>query len=233
MELEYCIRTGRSGFERSYGETHRNYRSHHSEEDIRMDLAHKAATRVELLSLSRAYPWSEVRTIVDVGGGTGTFVAGILSRFPRLRGTLFDLPQMIANADEVIQEYGVAERCKLVAGSFFEEVPAGRDVYVLKAVVGGWDDECSSLILSTVRRAMRPDSQLLIIEPVMGAGPDFSRGNVVQLQSFVLYGGIDRSLDDYRSLARSVGLEIRRVIPRATLPIIELVTRSEPSCRGA
>lgn len=226
-ELEYCIRTGRSGFEHAYGETHRSYRSRNTEEDIRMDRAHKAATRVELLTLTRAYPWSEARTIVDVGGGTGMFLAGILERFPHLQGTLFDLARMIANANDVINDYGVAARCELVAGDFFDAVPSGGDLYVLKAIVGGWDDDSCIRILTTVRRAMRADSRLLVIEPVMGVGREFSLGNVVQLQSFVLYGGKDRSIDDYRSLADSAGLEIRRVVPRSTLPIIELVRRQE------
>lgn len=221
-QLEYCIRTGRSGFEHSYGETHRSYRARHLEEDVRMDRAHKAATRIELLTLTRAYPWSEARTIVDVGGGTGTFLGGLLQRFPALQGVLFDLPRMIANAGQVIDEYGIAERCRLVAGDFFELVPAGGDVYILKAVVGGWDDEACVRLLSTIHQAMRADSRLLIIEPVMGV-EEFSRGNVVQLQSFVLYGGKDRSIDDYRSLAAAAALKVQRVFPRATLPIIELV----------
>lgn len=223
-QLEYCVLTGRSGFERSYGETHRSYRARHPEEDLRMDRAHKAATRVELLMLARAYPWAEVRVIVDVGGGTGMFLAGLLQRFPDLRGTLFDLPRMIANAPQVLDEYGVAGRCSVVAGSFFEQVPSGGDVYVLKAVVGGWDDESCVRILTTVRRAMPAESRLLVIEPVMGAG-EFSRGNVVQLQSFVLYGGKDRTLGDYESLFEAAGLKLRRVFPRATLPIIETVPK--------
>jgi hypothetical protein len=222
-ELEYCIRTGGSGFEHSYGETHRSYRSRYLEEDIRMDRAHKAATRVELLGLAVAYQWAQVHTIVDVGGGTGMFLAGILRRFPNLHGTLFDLPRMIANADEVIREYNVVDRCRLVAGDFFEDVPSDGDAYVLKAVVGGWNDESCIRILTSVCRAMRADSRALIIEPITELGRQFSRGNLVQLQSLVLYGGKDRSIDDYRSLAGPAGLQVRRVIPRATLSIIELV----------
>lgn len=224
-QLEYCIQTGGSGFERSYGETHRSYRSRHLEEDRRMDRAHQAATRIELLTLARAYPWREARTIVDVGGGTGTFLCGLLQRFPDLKGTLFDLPRMIANAGDVVNKYGVAERCVLAAGDFFGEIPGNADIYILKAVVGGWaDDDCIS-ILTNIGRAMRADSRLLIIEPVMGAGKEFSRGNVVQLQSFVLYGGKDRTLDDYSRLAGLAALKIQQFLPRSTLPIIELVLK--------
>jgi hypothetical protein len=227
-QLEHCVRTGQSGFEHAYGETHRSYRSRNMEEDIRMDRAHQAATRLDLLTLARAYPWSEAQTVIDVGGGTGTFLAGILRRFPRLQGILFDLPRMIANAAEVIEEHGVAERCRVIAGDFFYEVPAGGDVYVLKAVAGGWDDSSCVRLLATVRRAMRLESRLLLIEPVAGVEQKFSRGNIVQLHSLVLYGGIYRSVADYRRLADSAGLAIYRVIPRSTLPIIELTPMQQP-----
>jgi hypothetical protein len=225
-QLEHCVRTGQSGFERAYGETHRSYRARHAEEDVRMDRAHQAASRLELVTLARAYPWSQVQTVVDVGGGTGTFLAGLLHRFSELRGTLFDLPRMVARAGDVLEWYSVAERCTVVGGDFFVEVPAGGDVYVLKAVVGGWDDDSCVRILATVRRAMRPDSRLLIIEPVTGVGPEFARGNVVQLHVLVLYGGKVRSASDYGSLAEAAGLEVRRIIPRPTLPIFELTPKS-------
>jgi hypothetical protein len=224
-ELEYSIRTGRSGFEHAYGEPHRSYRARVSEEDMRMDQAQKAATRVELLTLCRAYSWQNFRTIVDVGGGTGMFLAGLLQRFPNLNGIVFDLPRMIANAGTILQQYGVAGRCRMVGGDFFEAVPAGGDVYVMKAVLGGWDDAASIKILQTVSHAMSPDSRLLVIEPVMGAGPEFSRGNLVQLYTLVLYGGKDRAIEQYRALAAAAGLEVRAVIPRITLPIIEFARK--------
>lgn len=227
-QLEHCLRTGESGFERAYGESHRNYRSRDSAEDIRMDRAHQAATRLEILSLVRSYPWTDVRTLVDVGGGTGTFVAGLLRRVSGLHGTLFDLPRMVDNAPPVLEKHGVADRCTIVGGDFFASVPAGAEVYVMKAVVGGWDDAAVVRILSVVRRAMHPGSRLLLIEPVMGVGKQFRRGNVVQLHSFVLYGGRYRTLDDYRNLVDAAGLQVRQIIVRETLSIIELVPATNP-----
>jgi hypothetical protein len=225
LQLEHCIRTGRSGFEASYSETHRSYRARHGEEDARMDRVHKAATRLELAALAGAYPWARARLIVDVGGGTGMLLAGLLRRFGNLQGILFDLPRMIANAPGVLEQHGVSARCRMVGGDFFEEVPAGGDVYVLKAVVGGWDDDACCRILETIHRAMRDDSRLLIIEPLMTN--QFSRGNLVQLHTLVLYGGRDRSIEDYRQLADACGLSVVAAVPRPTLAIIELARETD------
>ena len=227
FELANCVRTGQAGFEHFYKESHRDYRARVLEEDKRMDRAHQAATRLDLVMLIRAYPWDEIDTIVDVGGGTGTFLGGVLQRFPNIQGTLFDLPRMVANAPAVLAEYGVEDRCIIVPGDFFKEIPKNADVYVLKAVLGGWNDESSIQILNVIRNAMRKDSRLLIIEPVMGIGEPFARSNVVQLHSMVLYGGSYRNIEDYHQLAKKSGYVIERIVPRSTLPILELSLSDE------
>ncbi|RJL27213.1 methyltransferase [Bailinhaonella thermotolerans] len=222
-EYAHSVRTGEAAFERAHGVPHRRYRADNPAEDARMDRAHRAATRVDVLMLVRVYDWSAVRTVVDVGGGTGAFLVGLLSRFPRMRGVLFDLPRMVARAGEVLPGSGVEDRVEVVGGDFFEAVPPGGDVYVLKAVLGGWADEPARRILATVRAAMPPGARLLVIEPILQYGAAFTMGNVVHLQSLVLYGGPDRTREDYDRLAAEAGLRVTRVVPRATLPILELV----------
>jgi precorrin-6B methylase 2 len=219
--LHHCLRTGASAFAFVHGESHRSYRARHEAEDIRMDRAHQAATRLDALTLSRAYPWGASSHVVDVGGGTGMLAAALLRAFPHLTATVLDLPRMVARAGPVLEAAGVAERCHLVGGDFFDAVPAGADLYVLKAVVGGWDDESTRSILATVRVAMRDDSRLLLIEPI-SEGSAFATGNVVQLQSMVLYGGRDRTVAEYAELADAAGLQVCSVVRRSTLPILEL-----------
>ncbi len=226
--LDHSIRTGEAAFEHVYGVSHRRYRAEHPDEDARMDRAHRAGTRVEVLTIVRMYDWSTVHTVIDVGGGTGAFLAGLLRRFRHLNGVLFDLPQMLSNADEVLADAGISDRCSVVPGDFFVEVPGGADVYVLKAVIGGWDDASATSILRTVRHAMRPESRLLIIEPVLQYGPDFLVGSIVHLQSLVLYGGPDRTREEYERLFAAAGLRLLRIIARPTLPILELTAGEAP-----
>lgn len=221
--FEYSIRTGKAAFERVHGVDHRRFRADHPEEDSRMDRAHRAATNADLLTLTRVYDWSTgVRLIVDVGGGTGAFLVGLLTRFKQLRGVLFDMPRMIARSAELLSGSAVQGRIETVPGDFFDSVPADGDLYVLKAVLGGWIDESAVLILRTVRAAMRAGSRLLVIEPILQSEERFTMGNMVHLQTLVLYGGPERSREDYEALAVRAGLRVNRVIPRATLSILEL-----------
>lgn len=222
-EFAHSVRTGEAAFGHRHGTDHRTFRAEHPEEDERMDRAHRAATRVDVLMLVRVYDWSGVRTVVDVGGGTGAFLVGLLGRFEHMRGVLFDLPRMVARSPGVLADSGVEDRVDVVGGDFFDHVPAHADVYILKAVLGGWNDESARKILSTVRAAMRDDSRLLVIEPILQYGESFTMGNVVHLQSLVLYGGPDRTREDYDRLFAEARLRVNRVIPRATLPILEVV----------
>ena len=79
--------------------------------------------------------WESVRTVVDVGGGTGSLLAEILRARPEVRGTLVDLPRPVARSGEVFEAAGVADRVTAVGQSFFDPLPAGSDLYVLKNVL--------------------------------------------------------------------------------------------------
>jgi hypothetical protein len=222
-ELAYCLRTGQSAFEHLHGRSHQDYRNAHPREDERMDRVQRTGTRIDVLTLVRAYDWPTVRTVVDVGGGSGAFLAGLLRRFKGMRAVLLDLPQLVSGAGQVLASAGVQDRCEVIGGDFFAGIPAGSDVYVLKSILGAWDDADTARILGNVRSAMRADSRLLIIEPIMGYGQDFTMGNVIHLQSLVLYGGPDRTEEQYALLFEDAGLKMRRIIPRSTLPIIEVM----------
>ncbi len=232
--FEFSVRTGAAAFEHVHGVAHRQYRASHLDEDARMDRAHRAATNADLLTLTRVYDWSAgVRVVVDVGGGTGAFLAGLLTRYRQLRGVLFDLPTMVSRSGEVLDGSPAADRIEIAPGDFFASVPPGGDLYVLKAVLGGWPDESGVLILRAVRKAMGAGSRLLIIEPILQHDARFTIGNMVHLQTLVLYGGPERAMQDYERLAAEAGLRLSRVIPRATLSIMEFTLADRRAQAGS
>src|SRR5205085_3701060 len=103
--------------------------------------------------------WDVVRTVVDVGGGTGAMLAELLRARPHLRGTLVDLPKAVARSAETFTAAGVADRGTAVGQSFFDPLPAAADLYLLKNVLNDWPDRETTAILSRCAEAARPSGR--------------------------------------------------------------------------
>jgi len=147
--------------------------------------------------------WEPVRTVVDVGGGTGAMLAGLLRIRPTLKGTLVDLPRTVARSAEIFEAAGVAERVNAVGQSFFDPLPAGRDLYLLKGILNDWPDIEAKAILSRCAEASRPGGRVVVLG---GVHPDDApRGLVIEM---VLLGGKQRTESEFRQLAREAGLEV-------------------------
>lgn len=149
--------------------------------------------------------WESVRTVVDVGGGTGTLLAEILRARPSLRGILVDLPRTVARSAEVFQAAGVAGRATLVGQSFFDPLPPGGDLYLLKNVLADWPDREAGIILQRCSQAARPSGRVVLLG---GVAPDEAGPPSPELLMLVLVGGKGRNLSEFRSLARAAELEV-------------------------
>ncbi|WP_280236545.1 methyltransferase [Nocardia cyriacigeorgica] len=161
--------------------------------------------------LLSAYDFGRYRTLVDVGGGQGVLLTEILRRAPQSRGILFDLPEVVADARVRLAEHGVADRCAVVAGSFFDTVPEGGDAYLLKHIIHDWPIEQATRILRTVRNAMSPRARLLLIELVL---PDDARphpSKYIDLEMLVNTGGRERTEAEYRALLAECGFTLTSV----------------------
>ena len=159
--------------------------------------------------LAAEFDWTGVRTVIDVGGGIGALLAEVLAAQPHLRGEVLDLPPVAAEADEALSAAGLAGRAEFVPGSFFDPLPAGRDVYVVSRVLTDWNDEDATRILRRCAEAAGEHGRVLIVEVL--AGDDHKkRTTSFDLQSLVLLGGQERSTADTEKLAINAGLAVRR-----------------------
>lgn len=219
--LGYALRTGGCAFEHVHGRTYYDHLAADDELRVRFDRSVDAQNRIMLRALVPAYDWSGCGTIVDVAGGTGAFLAGLLKHHRALRGVLFDLPHVVRDAPPVLARAGVAERCRIEPGSFFETLPGGEDTYLLKTVLHDWDDEHAQRILSGVVAAMGPDSRVLVLEALLPAGDAFHMGKLLDVNSMVLVAGPDRGEEQLVALLAGAGLVTRRVIGTSTLALLE------------
>jgi SAM-dependent methyltransferase len=150
--------------------------------------------------------WETVRSVCDVGGGTGALLAEILRARPTVRGILVDLPATVARSTALIESAGVADRFTAVGQSFFDPLPAGADLYVLKKVLDDWPDRESLAILQRCAEAARPRGRVVILG---GVSPDEAGVPSPELLMLVLVGGKHRTLTEFRALARAAGLEVQ------------------------
>jgi hypothetical protein len=150
--------------------------------------------------------WDSVHTVVDVGGGTGSLLAEVLRAHPAVRGTLVDLPATVARSAPVFREAGVADRVTTVAQSFFDPLPPGADLYLLKNVLADWPDREALALLRRCAEAAAPVGRVVLLG---GVSPDEAGTPSPALLMMVLVGGKERTLSEFRTLARAAGLEVR------------------------
>ncbi|MDX3659631.1 methyltransferase [Streptomyces sp. ID05-26A] len=217
--LDYSIRTGKAAFDHVHGQGYFEYMAEHPDECAKFDASQQAITRREVESVS-AYDWDSFSTVVDVGGGNGAFLAGLLVNNPSLRGTVFDQPHVVTGAPKVLAEHGVADRCDAVGGSFFESVPAGADAYLLKRIMFAWSEEESVTLLRTIRAAMHDKSRLLLIEPVLEPGDTFNPGKLYDIVLLVLAGGGSRSIEQLEDLFAQADLKLESIVRTRLHPIV-------------
>jgi hypothetical protein len=155
----------------------------------------------------RVYDASGHRELCDVGGSSGAIAAGFLRANPKLRGTVFDRPEVAPVATESIRRTGLSERLTAVGGDFFADVPEA-DLYVLKHVLHDWNDEQCGKILANVSRRLRPDGKVLVIEMVIPDDGSPSAAQLMDLNMLALLPGRERTAKEYASLLGSAGLRL-------------------------
>jgi O-methyltransferase domain/Dimerisation domain len=167
--------------------------------------------RIETAAIIDAYDFSKCGTIVDVGGGNGAFLSGILASCEEVSGVLFDQKSAIEAAKA--GRGGPLPRCAFVPGNFFDAVPSGGDTYVLKRVLDDWSDEEVMRILKNCRMGMKSKARLLIIDPLIGPLNEQTPGHLYDITFLVLLTGRVRTEEEYSALLRQTEFRLQNVVP--------------------
>jgi hypothetical protein len=205
-----------------YGERFFTYLGHNPEQAALFNAA-MSSDSANVADILDAYDFSGSHTIVDVGGGRGALLRGILERAPQAKGILFDLPAVLAEAEAGLEarEVVLTGKCERVGGDMFQSVPAGGDVYVLKRIVHDWSDAEAIQILRNCRQAMSDQGKLLLIEQVRQPATQAGPATATDLMMLVLVTGRERTEEEFRGLLAAAGFGLARVIPVGWRSIIE------------
>jgi C-methyltransferase len=222
--LADSIRTGESIVPALRGMEGFDYLIEIPEHALLFDQTMTSLAKMTLAVVVTSYDFAAHRTIVDVGGGQGAMLAALLAATPGSQGVLYDVPRVVAAAPDLLRTNKIADRVRIVEGSFFDSVPSGGDAYLLKNIIHDWADDKALQILRNVRAAAGSRATVLLVEMVVRENGRDGPANWVDLEMLLNLGSRERTADEYRLLLQQAGFRMTRVVPTASpLSVVEAV----------
>lgn len=216
--LLYSVQTGQPSVAKLRGMPFFEYVK--TDEDLAdaFNNAMTAGSEFAIYAVLAAYDFTGFHKIIDVGGGHGRLLSMILAKAPAARGVLFDLPTVVDGAGPEQTKAGVADRCEVIGGSFFDSVPDGGDAYLMKAILHDWNDDDAAKILANIRAAIAPNGKLLLLESVLPERSSPDIGLLIDLEMLVAVGGKERTHAEWANLLSRAGFRLERVV-RTAMPV--------------
>src|SRR5437870_1954504 len=224
--LMRTLKTGESAMEVAAGKPIFDFFRDDPEEGQIFNAAMVNFTQTCIGAILEAYDFSNIRTLVDVGGGYGSVVAAILTRYPAMRGILYDLDHVVAGARPVLAAAGVTGRCEVMTGNFFETVPAGGDAYVMKHIIHDWEDDKALTILNNIRKAFqnKAGGKVILLEAVVAGPGEPDLAKWIDLEMMAGPGGRERTHEEFQRLFEKAGFRLSRIVPtKSPLSVIEAI----------
>lgn len=220
----YSVRTGQAAWSKVHGQEVFPYFAANREAAKIFDRAMTSLSNLAINAVVAAYDFSGIETLVDVAGGHGRLLTAILEANPTVNGVLFDMPHVIEGAKENPGVEAAGSRCELKTGDFFVDVPKGADAYIMKHIIHDWDDERALQILRNIRRVMKNDGRVLLVEAVITPRNEQDFGKLLDIEMLVSPGGKERTAAEYDDLFAQAGLWLSRIVPtKSPYSVIEAV----------
>jgi hypothetical protein len=210
-ETLYSVQTGKMASEKVYQMPIWEYFAQNKEVAEIFDKAMTSFTSGIAPAIAASYDFSKFATLADIGGGHGILLAEILKANPNLKGVLFDQPYVVEGATDRFEKEGLANRCQLVGGNFFESVPKGCDAYLMKHIIHDWDDELSAKLLQNCRDAMEVGATILLVEMVVEETDEPSFAKILDIEMLLMPGGKERTAKEYSELFEKCGFKLLNV----------------------
>jgi SAM-dependent methyltransferase len=209
----HSLQTGKPAFDAAFGESFFSHLSHNPRQGAAFNrlMAKDVSRRAD--RIASAYDFKRAKSIVDIGGGTGTLLKAILSKSSGATGTIFDTPDVVAQARLDAVEDGCADRMEFIGGDLFrDDLPSGADIYLMSNIIHDWDDAQSKIILQKCRKAVGDHGVLLMFEEIVpgkvSSAPQTIANDYTML---LLTGGRQRTRGEFRDLLAATGFKLASV----------------------
>ncbi len=222
-DMLHTIKTGEPAFEHIHGQKFFDYMACHPNSNARFNAGMSCFSSPDDAHIINAYNFENSQTLVDVGGGKGSFLASILSKHSHIKGILYDQAEIVNEPIELIHTLST-KRCEIMSGDFFTSVPTGGDIYTLKLILHDWDDDQAITILQNCHRALPSNGKILVIEGIMLDGNQSDPHKQLDISMMLIFGGRERTQKEFGELFKQAGLRINQVINTPSrLSILEAV----------
>lgn len=206
-QLSTCVKEGKAAFDITYQQPVFAYFKDHPNAGKRFNDAMKEKSQIITTSCMAAYDFGKFSKIYDIGGGTGHFLTALLKKNTSMRGLLFDVPAVIKEAQPNLKSFG--ERCGVIAGDFFKNIPNDGEAYLLKSVIHDWNDADALKILNKCHDAMSSRATLVLIEPIISNVNPYSK--CMDVYMMAITGNKERTKTDFEALLKKAGFRVESV----------------------
>jgi hypothetical protein len=200
QNLDYSITTGKSSFEKTYGEPFFDFLNDNPE---KLHAYHKAMyqyAKDDYKKLPDVIDFSKHKSVMDVGGGYGAVLENIKAKYPSVECFLFDL-------SKVVEKVTIPSIMK-IGGNFFEKIPNQSEAIVVSRVLHDWNDEKAKLILKNSFEALPQNGTLYVIENCSDKIKiDLS---LLSLNMTAMCESYERTSAQYISLCENSGFQFNR-----------------------
>ncbi|MDP3012009.1 MAG: methyltransferase, partial [Candidatus Hydromicrobium sp.] len=211
-ELLYSVKTGKSSFEKIFGMNLFEYLSKTPDASKIFNESMDIYSEMDADKIMESYDFSGFNKIADIGGGYGKLLTKILSRYENATGILFDLPNVVEEIKESNENIGDNSRLEIISGDFFETIPAGCDLYILRKIIHDWDDKHAIKILKNCCKASEKGSRILLIEQIMDKERQNEEAKINDIHMLVqTIEGRERTEEEYRDLLNRAGYRVNTV----------------------
>ncbi|MEU8678857.1 methyltransferase [Streptomyces sp. NPDC048560] len=212
--LDDAVRSGTSVFPETFGKGFFDYLHQDAAESAHVfNRAMTTSSMQSALDVAEFLDLTGVSAVADIGGGQGHVLASLLEKHPQVRGTLLDLPGVVAKADARLQGDGtLAARVRIVAGDCREDIPVEADLYIIKNILE-WDDDSTRRTLRNIVAAARPGARVVIIENLVDDTPSMRFTTAMDLLLLLNVGGAKHSRDSLVGRLSDSGLLVGEVRP--------------------
>lgn len=208
-DILHTVRTGRPSFNQVFGLPFFDYLKDNPSCEELFDRAMIQNRYPATDRILEHFQFGRFRSIADIGGGAGQFLADILTGLPDVTGALCDQPHVLVKAKEVLAKAGVTDRVRIVETDFFVGVPSGCDAYLIKQTLHNWNDEKAELILRRIREAIgdNTEARLLIVDILLTGYGQWDIGKFADMEMLVALGGRERSREEWNRLLATADFE--------------------------